>query len=158
MQLGYSGRLISVARGIITTMLPRFSDSGPPTLEISGQDSLVKLRDRKPGPKDRKRFVKESDIEIAQIVAVRTTPKFKGPDELGKKTNVHDVVVQKDQDEAKFLKERAAASIVIATSRSTQRAEKRHWSSKNLRMEGTAARSRCTSSSGARALSTSLPN
>ena len=90
--------------GVITSMTPRFPESGPPTLGVSGQDSLVMLRDRKPGPNDVKRFVKKADWEIAQIVAARNQLKFKATQE----GETHDVVIQKDQDEAKFLKERAA--------------------------------------------------
>jgi phage protein D len=103
-QMGYADRLLSMARGVITSMTPRFSESGPPTLGISAQDSLVKLRDRKPGPNDVKRFVKKADWEIAQIVAARNNLKFKATQE----GEMHDVVMQKDQDEATFLKERAA--------------------------------------------------
>src|SRR5215813_2741996 len=104
-QMGYAGRLLSMVHGVITSMAPRFSESGPPTLGVSGQDSLVKLRDRKPGPNDIKRFVKKRDEEIAQIVASRNHLKFKGPQE---RTETHAIVIQKDQDEATFLKERAA--------------------------------------------------
>ena len=104
-QMGYAGRLLSMARGVITSLTPRFSESGPPTLGVGGQDSLVKLRDRKPGPSDLKRFVKKTDEEIAELVAKRNHLKFRGPQQ---KTETHDVVMQKDQDEAKFLKERAA--------------------------------------------------
>jgi phage protein D len=104
-QMGYAGRLLSMTRGVITALTPRFSESGPPTLGVSGQDSLVKLRDRKPGPNDKKLFVKNMDWEIVQIVADRNHLKFKANREA---TVVHDKVVQKDQDEAIFLKERAA--------------------------------------------------
>jgi phage protein D len=103
-QMGYADRLLSMARGVITSMSPRFSESGPPTLGVSGQDSLVKLRDRKPGPNDVKSFAKKADWEIAQIVAARNQLKFKATQEGG----THEVVIQKDQDEAMFLKERAA--------------------------------------------------
>jgi phage protein D len=103
-QMGYANRLLSMARGVITSMTPRFSESGPPTLGVGGQDSLFKLRDRKPGPNDIKRFVKKKDWEIAQIVAARNQLKFKATQE----GETHDVVIQKDQDEAKFLKERAS--------------------------------------------------
>jgi uncharacterized protein len=103
-QMGYANRLLSMARGVITSMEPRFSESGPPTLGVSGQDSLVKLRDRKPGPNDVKRFVKMADWEIAQIVATRNQLKFKATHE----GEVRDVVIQKDQDEAQFLKDRAS--------------------------------------------------
>ena len=102
--MGYANRLLSMVHGVITSMTPRFPESGPPTLGVSGQDSLVMLRDRKPGPNDVKRFVKKADWEIAQIVAARNQLKFKATQE----GEIHDVVIQKDQDEIKFLKERAA--------------------------------------------------
>jgi phage protein D len=104
-QMGYAGRLLSMARGVITSLTPRFSESGPPTLGVSGQDSLVILRDRKPQPNDQKRFEEKMDWQIAEIVAARNHLKFKASQEA---TVKHDVVIQKDQDEAMFLKERAA--------------------------------------------------
>jgi Bacteriophage probable baseplate hub protein len=104
-KMGYAGRLLSMARGVITSLSPHFPESGSPTLGVSGQDSLVKLRGRKPGPNDQKEFPKQSDEEIAQIVASRNHLQFQGPRE---RTETHDIVVQKDQDEAMFLKERAS--------------------------------------------------
>src|SRR5262249_5155120 len=40
-QMGYAGRLLSMAHGVITSLTPHFPESGPPTLGVSGQDSLV---------------------------------------------------------------------------------------------------------------------
>jgi uncharacterized protein len=102
-QMGYANQLRSMVQGIIISMTPRFPESGSPTIGVSGSDALVKLRDRKPGPNDRKTFEKMADWEIAQIVAKRNNLKFKATEE-GEK---HDIVVQKDQDELKFLMERA---------------------------------------------------
>jgi Bacteriophage probable baseplate hub protein len=110
-QMGYAGRpLLSMVHGVITSLTPHFPESGPSTLGVSGQDTLVKLRDRKPGPNDVKRFVKKTDWEIAEIVAARNHLKFKGPQGPIEKRDIitHDIVIQKDQDEAMFLKERAA--------------------------------------------------
>jgi uncharacterized protein len=102
-QMGYAGKLLSMVRGIITSMTPRFPESGTPTLGISGLDVLVKLRDRKPGPNDLKTFKKKKDWEIAQIVAERNHLKF-NPTKEGP---VNELVVQKDQDELRFLMDRA---------------------------------------------------
>jgi phage protein D len=104
-KMGYAGRLLSVARGVITSLTPHFPESGPPTLGVGGQDSLVKLRDKKPGPKEQKVFIKKTDAEIVKIVADRNHLKFRGPKKKGKP---YDVVVQKDQSEAMFIKERAS--------------------------------------------------
>jgi phage protein D len=102
-QMGYASRLVSMARGLITSLSPRFPESGSPTLGVSGLDSMVKLRDRKPGPDDVKKFVNMADWEIAQVVAGRNGLRSQVTEE-GEK---HDLVVQKNQDEAKFLAERA---------------------------------------------------
>jgi len=103
-QMGYAGRLLSMMTGVITSLTPRFSESGPPTLGVSGLDTLVKLRDRKPGANDVKRFVKKSDSQIAEVVASRNKLKFHA-DSQGR---VDDVVTQGNLDEAQFLKWLAA--------------------------------------------------
>ena len=105
-QMGYAGKeLVSMTHGVITALTPHFPESGPPTLGVRGYDNLVKLRDRKPGPNDVKRFVNKKDWEIAQIVAARNNLKFKADE---KNSVPYELVVQKDQDEATFLKERAS--------------------------------------------------
>jgi phage protein D len=104
LQMGYTGKPLSMAQGIITSLTPQFPESGSPTLVVSGLDSLVKLRDRKPAAKDVKRFTEKSDSEIAQIVASRNKLKFKS-DSVSRKD---EVVTQGDRDEAQFLKWLAA--------------------------------------------------
>jgi phage protein D len=102
-QMGYAGKLLSMVQGIITGLTPRFPESGPPTLSITGQDALVKLKNRKPKDGEQKQFVKMTDADIVQVIAQRNNLIAKV-----KQTNVtHDVVVQKNQDELTFLKERA---------------------------------------------------
>lgn len=103
LQIGYAGNLRSMVRGIITTLTPRFPESGEPTLGVSGQDSMVRLKDRKPKDGEQKKFVNMADWEIAEVVAARNHLKFKATEE-GQK---HDLVVQKNQDDALFLMERA---------------------------------------------------
>lgn len=102
-EMGYADKLHFMMSGIIQTLSPRFPESGPPTLGVSGGDRRVKLQNRKPTPQDIKKFVDKTDWEIAQIVAQRN----------GLETNVtkegekHSIVVQKNQDDLTFLMERA---------------------------------------------------
>jgi phage protein D len=99
----YAGGLIPMVHGLITSMTPRFPESGPPTLVIGGEDRMVKLKDRKPRDGEQKKFVNMTDSEIVQVIAARNS--------LGCKaqatTEKHDIVIQKNQDDAAFLMERA---------------------------------------------------
>ena len=102
-EMGYVGKnvkLLSMANGIITTLTPRFPESGPPTLGVSALDSLVKLRDRKPSATDKKLFLNQSDSKIAEIVASRNQLKFSS-DASGRED---EVVAQGNYDEVQFLK------------------------------------------------------
>lgn len=103
-QMGYADQLLSMAHCVISTLTPRFSESGPPTMGVTALDSMFKLRDRKPKEGEQKKFVNMADWEIAQVVAQRNQLKFKATQE----GEVHDIVVQKNQDEAQFLFERAS--------------------------------------------------
>jgi phage protein D len=102
-QMGYAGELRSMVQGIITSLAPKFPESGPPTLSISGQDNLVKLKDRKPKDGEQKKFVNKTDGDIVRVIAQRNDliPQIKDPG------TTHDIVIQKNQDDLKFLKERA---------------------------------------------------
>jgi len=102
-QLGYAGRMVSMVRGVITSMTPAFPDAGAPTITINGQDSLVLLRDRHPTGSEQRKFTDKTDGEIAEVIAVRNklVPK------VDKTTTQNPVVFQRDLDDAKFLLERA---------------------------------------------------
>lgn len=102
-KMGYAGNLLSMARGQITTLAPKFPESGSPTISISGLDGMLKLRDRKPTDKDIKKFVNQSDSDIAMIIGQRNGLDVK----VTKTTEKHDLVVQKNQDDAQFIMERA---------------------------------------------------
>jgi uncharacterized protein len=102
-QLGYVGRLLPMIHGLITSMTPRFPESGPPTLVVSGEDRMVKLKDRKPRDGEKKKFVNMSDSQIVREIATRNALVCKAQDT----TEHHDIVVQKNQDDATFLMERA---------------------------------------------------
>jgi phage protein D len=102
-QMGYAGNLLTMVRGLITSLTPRFPESGPPTLAIGGEDRMVKLKERKPRDGEQKKFVNQTDSQIVQIIATRNglVPKIQAT------TEQHDIVVQKNQDDAAFLMERA---------------------------------------------------
>jgi len=102
-QMGYAGKLLSMVQGLITSLTPRFPESGPPTLAIGGEDRMVKLKERKPRDGEQKKFVNQTDSEIVKVIATRNglIPKVQ------KTTEKHDIVVQKNQDDVSFLMERA---------------------------------------------------
>jgi phage protein D len=102
-KMGYADGLLSMVQGIITSLAPRFPESGPPTIVVGGEDSMVKLKERKPKDGEQIKFVNMTAGEIARVIATRNNlvPKI---NEQGVK---HDVVVQKNQDDATFLMERA---------------------------------------------------
>lgn len=102
-KLGYVGKMVSVMRGIITSLAPQFPESGSPTLAVGCQDSLVKLKGRKPTEGEQKKYVDMRDWEIAQAVAQRNGLRFKATQEGPQ----HELVMQKNQDDAQFLIERA---------------------------------------------------
>ncbi len=102
-QMGYAGELLSMMRGQITTLAPRFPESGTPTLGVSVLDGMFRLRDRQPGPNDVKRFENMADWQIAQVIAARNSLRA----EVTREGETHDQVVQKNQDDAQFLFERA---------------------------------------------------
>ncbi|HMG72720.1 MAG TPA: hypothetical protein VK582_04405 [Pyrinomonadaceae bacterium] len=102
-QMGYADELKFMTNGIITTLTPRFPDSGSPTMGVTGSDPRVKLCERKPQPGDLRKFVNKADWEIAQIIAQRNQIPF----EVSKKGAKRPEVIQRNQDDAIFLMERA---------------------------------------------------
>jgi len=102
-RMGYADDLRFMASGIISTLTPKFSESGPPTLGVTGLDAMLKLRDRKPVGSDAKKFVDMADWQIAQVVAARNHLDVK----VTQKGPQQPLVVQKNQDDAQFLMERA---------------------------------------------------
>ena len=105
-KMGYAGELLSMVTGQISRMTPIFPESGASTLTVGGLDGMFKLRDRKPEEGEVTKYQNMSDIEIAGAIAERnglginTTPSPEG-------NTVHDEVVQKNQDDASFIMERA---------------------------------------------------
>lgn len=105
-RMGYADRILSMIVGQVSSLSPKFPESGPPTLAISGLDGMLKLRDSKPGEGETKKYEAMADWEIAQAVAARNGLRA----EVTQEGEVHALVIQKNQDDAQFLKERAARS------------------------------------------------
>jgi Bacteriophage probable baseplate hub protein len=102
-RLGYANRLVTVMRGKIESLSPKFPESGSPTLSVAGRNSLCDLCGRKPAKDEQKHFVDRTDDEIAELIAQRnglnaivTRPTPRYPE-----------VWQRDLDDAMFLMERA---------------------------------------------------
>ncbi|GAB7044480.1 MULTISPECIES: phage late control D family protein [Catenuloplanes] len=102
-RLGYADKLITVVTGMITTVSPAFPDGASPTVAISGVDGLVKLKERKPAENEAKIYRNVADWQIAEQIAARNHLRI----EVTREGPTHEVVVQKNQDDATFLMERA---------------------------------------------------
>ncbi len=101
--MGYADDLVTMISGQITTLSPHYPDSGAATLTVGGLDGMFKLRDRKPPAGEITKYTKKTDAEIAQFIARRN-----GLDSMVSEIGVrYDEVVQKNQDDATFLMERA---------------------------------------------------
>ena len=101
--LGYADRLVRVVTGVITSLSPKFPESGAPTLTVGGQDLMRKMANSQPGAGQRKLYRNKTDGEIAKEIAARWEMRpnvtTTGPR--------HRLVAQKNQDDATFLMERA---------------------------------------------------
>jgi uncharacterized protein len=101
--MGYAGKLLSMVSGQIATMSPHFPDSGAPTLTVGGLDGMFRLRDRKPAEGETTKYVNKTDSEIATFIAGRN----KLEADVDKTEIKYPEVIQKNQDDATFLMERA---------------------------------------------------
>ena len=101
-ELGYADAMTSLVRGVITTLTPKFAE-GPATIGVSGLDAMFMLRERKPGPKEQKKWTGKLDSEIAKDIARRNNLAVHVDDSPIE----HPLVMQKDQDDATFILERA---------------------------------------------------
>ncbi|MFF8958573.1 phage late control D family protein [Streptomyces sp. NPDC014894] len=102
-RLGYADRLLTVATGTISTLSPTFTDGASPTVAVSGVDGLLRLKDRKPAENEVKIYRNLPDWRIAEEIARRNHLRI----EVTRQGPAHDRVVQKNQDDASFLMERA---------------------------------------------------
>jgi uncharacterized protein len=102
-QLGYAERLVSMVTGKITTLTPRFPESGQPTLGVSGLDNMLLLRDRRPVDSDARQWLQTPDWQIVREIAQRNGLRYRATEE----GEAREVVVQRNLDDAQFVMERA---------------------------------------------------
>src|ERR1700730_4189756 len=69
--MGYAGRLLAVFEGLITSMTPRFPESGPPTVAISAQSRMLLMKNRKPKDGEKKQFLSVDDGDVVREIARR---------------------------------------------------------------------------------------
>jgi phage protein D len=105
-QLGYADKLFPVVSGPIISLSPAFPESGAPTIRISGTDRMQTLKHSKPRPGQQVYYKDKADWEIVAQIARRAPNNMQVdiPDKSGPR---HHLVVQKNQDDASFLMERA---------------------------------------------------
>ena len=101
--LGYAGRLVRVMTGVVDSLSPNFPSAGAPTVTVGGTDKMRRMANRQPAPEDRKVYLDKTDGEIAAEVAARWSMRT----DIDRDGPRHPVVVQKNQDDATFLMERA---------------------------------------------------
>ncbi|MDJ0653691.1 MAG: hypothetical protein QNJ40_06045 [Xanthomonadales bacterium] len=101
--MGYAGNLLSMVSGEISSVTPKFPETGPSSLTVGGLDGLFKLRDKKAADGDITKFTKMADWQIAEYIAQINGLKSK----VTREGQVHNEVVLKNQDYATFLMERA---------------------------------------------------
>lgn len=102
-KMGYADRLISMITGQITSMAPKFPQQGPPTITVGGLDGMFRLKDRRPQQGEATKYINKTDWQIAEIIAARNNLIV----EVTREGETHAEVVQKNQDDAQFIMERA---------------------------------------------------
>ena len=104
LSMGYKGHNVSLITGRISSLTAYFPEDGDPMLRISGLDDLWQLRDRKPQVGDLKQFAEMADHEVVRIVASRNGI---NRTDIHPEGVTHPVSIQKNQEDASFLLERA---------------------------------------------------
>jgi len=102
-KMGYADRLVSMVTGQITSMAPKFPQSGPSTVTVGGLDGMFRLKDRRPEQGEPTKYTLKTDSQIAEIIAARNNLQVAATPT----SETHAEVVQKNQDDAQFLMERA---------------------------------------------------
>jgi phage protein D len=103
-KMGYADALLSMINGQITSVAPKFPQSGPPTLTVSGQDGMFRLKDRRPEDSEQIQYIDHRDSDIAMAIAGRNNLHFV----VDQSDPIHHEIIQRTTDDATFLKERAA--------------------------------------------------
>ncbi|NHZ89634.1 type IV secretion protein Rhs [Massilia sp. CCM 8733] len=103
-KMGYADALLSMINGQITSVAPKFPQAGAPTLTVSGQDGMFKLKNNRPETAQSIQYLDMRDSEIAIEIAVRNKLDYV----VQESAPIHHEVIQRMTDDATFLKERAA--------------------------------------------------
>jgi phage protein D len=103
-KMGYADALLSMINGQITSVAPKFPQAGSPTLTVSGQDGMFKLKNKRPDETRTIQFLDMRDSEIAVAIAKDNNMDW----QVDKSAPIHREVIQRMTDDATFLKERAA--------------------------------------------------
>lgn len=103
LEIGYVGNKQPLLVGQINSLAPDFPEKGASTLTIGILDRMQLLKDRHPVEGEQRQFLKMSDGDIAKKIAERNQL---GTD-IDPGGEVHDEVVQGDDDDAAFLIQRA---------------------------------------------------
>jgi phage protein D len=103
-KMGYADKLYSMINGQITSVAPKFPQSGSPTLTVSGQDGMFRLKDKRQETPQTMQYLDKRDSDIAQSIADRNSLKAC----IDKSDVIYHEVIQRMTDDATFLKERAA--------------------------------------------------
>lgn len=98
-QMGYADRLVSMLRGEIERMAPKFPQSGSPTLSIAVLDDMQKLKDRRPVEGEQRQFRDMTFGQIAERIAQRNSLQT----DIDPGGTEHAEVIQGDLDDAGFL-------------------------------------------------------
>jgi hypothetical protein len=111
-RMGYAGDLVWMMNGLITTLNPQFPDAGPPTMAVSGEGLAYLMKDNKPGGDAGVTYEAAlSELDIVERVATvrHHIPVRRDPlDQAGAALEpVGKPVIQKNQDDITFLRERA---------------------------------------------------
>ncbi|VTU20064.1 Phage protein D [Variovorax sp. PBS-H4] len=103
-KMGYADDLLSMINGQITSVAPKFPQAGSPTLTVSGQDGMFKLKDKRPDESESIQYLDKRDSEIAVAIAERNKLRWV----VDESEPIQHEVIQRMTDDATFLKERAA--------------------------------------------------
>jgi phage protein D len=103
-KMGYADALLSMINGQITSVAPKFPQAGSPTLTVSGQDGMFRLKNKRPDDARTIQYLDIRDSEIAVQIARNNNLEW----EVDTSTPIHHEVIQRMTDDATFLKERAA--------------------------------------------------
>lgn len=103
-KMGYADALLSMINGQITSVAPKFPQSGPPTLTVSGQDGMFRLKDKRPEESEQIQYIDHRDSDIAMAIAGRNNLHYV----VDQSDPIHHEIIQRMTDDATFLKERAA--------------------------------------------------